>query len=115
MRFLDPYKNLGYIAFMDKFYSSPYLFYNLLIKNKTASCRTTRPQKGLPGDLSKAIFKERGENKITSYSDKLAGLRILDRKHVTLLSTIYSTNLVDTGKKHWQTKKAIMKPSMIHN
>ena len=50
-----------------------------------------------------------------SYSCKLVGLRILDRKHVTLLSTIYNTNLVDTGKKHWQTKEAIMKPSMIHN
>ena len=40
MRFLDPYKNLGYIAFMDNFYSS----YNLLIENKTASCGTTRSQ-----------------------------------------------------------------------
>lgn len=27
----------------------------------------------------------------------------------------YDSQAVDTGKKHWQTKEAIKKPSMIHN
>jgi len=45
----------------------------------------------------------------------LVAIRIFDRKHVALLSTVYNTNAVDTGRKHWETKETVMKPSIIHN
>jgi len=44
----------------------------------------------------------------------MVAIRIFDRKHVTLLSTVYNTNMVDTGRKHWQTKEITLKHSIIH-
>ena len=88
MKLLSSYLNKGYVIHMDNFYSSPYLFYNLL-PLKTHACGTVHPRKGLPQEIASAKFKVRGES-ITMNYDKIVPHRTLDRKHVTLLSTAYN-------------------------
>ena len=75
---------------MDNFYTFPYLFYNLKVLESTGACGTARPRNGLPIETVKANFEQHGEYKCMTYSDVTVSMRILDRKHVTLLSTIYS-------------------------
>ena len=49
-----------------------------------------------------------------TYNDLIVSKRILDRKHVTLLSTVYSCKEIDSGRKHWKTKEAVTKQEIIH-
>ena len=100
---------------MDNFYTSPYLFYNLKVLESTGACGTARPRNGLPIETVKAKFDQHGEYKCMSYSDVTVSMRILDRKHVTLLSTIYSWKEIDSGRKHWKTKEAVTKQEIIHH
>ena len=103
MSFLENYKKQGYIVYMDNFYTSPYLFDNLKVLEATGACGTIRPRKGLPIEIVKAKFKQRGEYKCMTYNDVIVSMRILDRKHVTLLSTEYSCKESDSGRKHWKS------------
>ena len=75
---------------MDKFYTSTYLFYKLEILEGTGACGTARPRKGLPIEIVKAKFKQCGEYNCMTYNDVIVSMRILDRNHVTRLSTVYS-------------------------
>ena len=71
---LKMYTRKGYIVYMDNYYSSSYLFHNLLFKN-TAACGTIHiPRKGLPKDICTGKFKKRGEHCIMTYSDKLVAI-----------------------------------------
>ena len=49
-----------------------------------------------------------------TYNDVIVSMRILDRKHVTLLSPVYSCEEIDTGRKHWKIKEAVTKQEIIH-
>ena len=49
-----------------------------------------------------------------SYNHKMIGMRLLNWKHVTLLSAAYGSRSVNTGRKHWQTKEQISIPEIIH-
>ena len=114
MSFLENYKKQGYTVYMDNFYTSPYLFDNLKVLEATGACGTIRPRKGLPIEIVKAKFKQRGEYKCMTYNDVIVSMRILDKKHVTLLSTVYSCKEIDSGKKHWKTKETVTKQEIIH-
>ena len=111
-KLLSSYLNKGYVIHMDNFYSSPYLFYNLL-SLKTHACGTARPQ-NLLQTIASAKFKVRGESITMNYDNKIVAHCTLDRKHVTLLSTAYNTQPVLTGKLHWKTKEPIESPTVIH-
>ena len=99
---------------MDNFYMGPDLFYDLLIDGKTAACRTMQPRKGVSKEITAAKFKQWGEYKVMSYNHKIIGMRLLDLKHVTLLSTACGSRYVNTGRKHWQTKEPISKSETVH-
>ena len=45
----------------------------------------------------------------------IVSMRILDRIHVTLLSTVYSHKEINSGRKHWKTKEAVTKQEIIHS
>ena len=105
MSFLENYKKQGYIVYMDNFYTSPYLFDNLKVLEATGACGTIRPRKGLPIEIVKAKFKQRGEYKCMTYNDAIVSMRILDKKHVTLLSTVYSCKEMTPGKNTGKQKK----------
>ena len=49
-----------------------------------------------------------------TYSDKLVAIKLLDRKHVTLLSTAFNCALIDTGKKHWKTNEPVKKHYLVY-
>ena len=113
MKLLSSYLNKGYVIHMDNFYSSPYLFYNLL-SLKTHACGTVCPQKSLSQEIASAKFKVHGESITMNYDNKIVAHHTLDRKHVTLISTVYNAQPVLTGKLHWKTKEPIEHPKIIH-
>ena len=43
------------------------------------------------------------------YLNDVSILKVFDRKAVTLMSTVYNSKNIDTGKKHFQTKETIQK------
>ena len=47
MKMMEEYLGRSYIIYMDNWYSSPYLYYNLL-QQQTGACGTTRFGKGFP-------------------------------------------------------------------
>ena len=49
-----------------------------------------------------------------NYGNVIISLRIIDRKHVSLLSTVYSFEEIDTGRKHWKTKEAAKIQELNH-
>ena len=111
---VEMYTEKGYIVYMDNYYSSPFLFYNLFSKN-TADCGTIRiPRKGVPKDICTAKFEKRGEHCIMACSNKLVAIKLLDRKHVTLLSTAFNCALIDGGKKHWKTNEPVKKHDLVY-
>lgn len=113
MHLVRNYLSKSHIIFMDNFYSSPFLYYNLLNVN-TGATGTCRPRKGFPAGYMKTKLPKKGDQKVVTYDDKILSLRIHDRKVVTLMSTVYSSNHVAIGKKHWKTKEEITKPELMH-
>ena len=111
---LQRYTEKGYIVYMDNYYSSSYLFYNLLSKNTAACGPICIPRKGLPEDICTAKFKKQGKYCIMTYSDKLVAIKLLYWKHVTLFTTAFNFALIDTGKKHWKTNEPIKKHDLVH-
>lgn len=83
------------------------------MQHKTAACGTSRPRKGLPVQIKSAKFKKKGESIAMTSNNKLVAFRILDRKHVILISTVYNCHLSDNGQKHCQTKEKIESPDII--
>ena len=81
MSLLENYKKQGYIVYMDSFYTSPYLFYNLQVLESTGACGTARPRKELSIEIVKAKFKQCGEYKCMTYNGVIVSMRFLDRKH----------------------------------
>ena len=113
MELLSSYLNKGYVIHMDNFYSSTYLFYNLL-SLKTHTCGTVHPRKGLLQEIASAKFKVQGESITMNYDDEIVAHCTLDRKHVTLLSAVYNAKPVLNRKLHWQTKEPIECSKRIH-
>ena len=58
MSLLENYKKQRYIVYMDNFYTSTYLFYNLKVLEGTGACGTARPRKGLLIEIVKVKFKQ---------------------------------------------------------
>ena len=106
--------NVGknHILFMDNWYSSRYLFYNLRLQD-TGATGTCRPRNGFPPGFMIMKLPKKVDCCAATYDDTIVSLRIHDRKVVTLMSTVYSTMEVITCKKHWQTKEDISKPESM--
>ena len=105
------YLGKSYIIYMDNWYSSPFLFYNLWLV-QTGACGTSRYRKRYPTDFFKTKLKKQGD-KIVISGNNIHAIRIYDRKPVCLISTVYDTNPIRSGKTHWKTKEPIMKPSLM--
>ena len=90
---------------MDNFYTGT----DLLIDKQTAACGTMWQRRGAPKKHTTVKFKEQGEYKVMSYNHQMIGMRLLDSKHVNLLSIVYGSMSVNTGRKHWQTKQQTFK------
>ena len=86
MEMMKGYLGKSYSLYMDNWYSSPYLYYNLCLV-QTAATDTCRTRKGLPKTLVASKFKKKGERMIMTYKDEIMVMKILDQKHVTLMLT----------------------------
>ncbi len=115
MTLMAPFANKGYSVYMDNFYTSPYLFYNLKKIGITAT-GTSKPRKGYPKALfdTKLRLKDKGASVVYTYNNEMLAMRVVDRKVVTFLTTEHNACLVNTGKLHRQTKEAIVKPDVMN-
>ena len=87
----------GHHVYMDNYYTSPELFEELLYKY-TFACGTVRPnRKGLPKAVTTAKIKVKYEC-VFRRNDSLLAFRWLEKKPVTMLTTIHPAQMVETGK-----------------
>ena len=107
----EPYLGASYNIYMDNYYTSPILFYNLSSQQTGATVTCKQNRCGLPTAFKTAQVKKKGDQ--PTYDNQMKLLKIYDRKAVALLSTISTGEMVPTGKCHWQTKLPMEKPEMI--
>ncbi|KAK6185790.1 hypothetical protein SNE40_007943 [Patella caerulea] len=101
---------LGYNIFIDNWYSSPELFYELKQHN-TNVCGTVRlNRRNMPADL-RNIRLQKGDIAIRS-GEGILCLVWKDKKDVKILSTMHTALMVDTGNKDRQNN-AIIKPQCV--
>ena len=82
-----------YIIYGQILFTGPDLFHNLLTDEKKVACGAMQLRKSASCELTTANFKQQGEFKVMSHNHKMIGVRLLDWKHVTLLSTAYGSDL----------------------
>ena len=73
-----------------------------------------KPRKGFPLDLLKTKLKNKGDSVVYTNDRKMLAFRVLDRKHVTILSTKHGTEDVKTGAVHFETKQPVTRPKVMH-
>ena len=66
-----------------------------------------QPRRGVPKDILQS--SNNNVNIKLSYNHNMIGIRLLDHNP----STAYGSRSVNTGRKHWQTKKPISTPEII--
>ncbi|XP_066965649.1 piggyBac transposable element-derived protein 4-like [Macrobrachium rosenbergii] len=140
-KMMAPYMGHGHILYTDNWYSSPTLA-QFLHDNATGTCGTVResrkymPKFNVPStsyaNPSDSDTPDEDETKTARTShkakkrrkpkaktiqreatNKILAVKWIDRKPVTLLSTVHKGDMVDTGKVHYRTKKKICKPDVV--
>ena len=97
---------LGYTIYLDNWYSSPSLFFNLLQQQTHAVGTIQLTRKNMPGRRLK-----RGEC-VSKSANGIMALIWKDKKDVKMLSTKHNLKMLDTGKKSRQGN-AIIKPACV--
>jgi len=86
---------LGYLLFMDNFYSSPALFFQLFSRQTDAIGTVRSGRRGMPMTMRRKI--PRGAI-VTMYTPELMALKWHDKKEVTMLSTVHDGATVKVMK-----------------
>ena len=94
----------GHHVYMDNYYSSPDLFWELHCKEVFACGTCQSNWKNLPKAVTKAKFKKNGEC-VFRRDGPLLCFKWREKKDVTLLSTIHEAVFVETGKTDREGKK----------
>ena len=103
----------GHHVYMDNYYSSPELFWELHFK-ETYACGTCRSnRKNMPESVTKAKLKKKGEC-VFRRNGPLLCLKWKEKKDVTMLSTVHEAIFVETGHVDRDGKK-IEKPECIYH
>lgn len=106
---MAPFLNKGHTLFVDNWYTSPQLF-QYLHEKKTNACGTVRKhRKGLPPTARKL---KKGEFE-AMHTQNILFVRWQDRREVTLLSTMHTMEMKETGKKNRATGEDVLKPSCV--
>lgn len=107
---MDPLLDMGYCVTTDNFYTSPQLA-DFLVQHKTDTYGTLRiNRKEVPSELQKKKLKR---NEIIAFQrGKVMTLKWKDKKDVCLLSTIHSSDMVETTKTDKDGAK-ICKPQLV--
>ena len=114
---LRSYDNKGYKVTLDDVYTSPELA-AALFDHKTDSFGTLRKKEGLPNDFW-SWKPVKGEEPIIKFKNNQMVLRWDDvtktkkKKIVSMLFTMHTVRLADTGQLHRTTGEPIKKPDVI--
>ena len=109
MTLMDSYLHKGHNLFIDNWYTSPILF-ELLHAKSTGACGTVRRNRiGMPNFMNKL---KRGEHDY-QHTDILLAESWLDKREVTMLSTIHEPKMINSGKIDYTTGEQIQKPISV--
>jgi hypothetical protein len=106
---LERFLNKGHSLFVDNYYSSPILF-EYLHHYKTGACVTVRNNRaGLPA------FEEeqRPSEQVFYHTNNLLALQWIDKREVTMLSTLHEPIMVPAKKVTFATEVQKMKPLCV--
>ena len=101
----------GHHCYMDNYYSSPELFQELYDAETYACGTVQKNRKGLPIAVSSAKLKE-GES-VFRRNDALLALKWADKHAIYMITTIHDANMVDTGRRHFNSNERIFKPEPV--
>ena len=107
---LEPYLDKGHILYTDNYYTSPHLT-TFLHEHNTGACGTVRQhRKHMPtfGPVSK------GETELQTCETMLAQLWV-DKRPVSMLTTLHTGAMTDSGKTDRRTNAKIYKPDCIND
>lgn len=104
----------GYILYMDNYYSSPYLYWDLWPLGCGASGTLRSNRKGVPQMVKDKALKEKGTT-FTVHNKNLMLLKFHDRKMVHLLSTVDKGEMILTGKNNPRDQTPLRKPEVVVN
>ena len=102
----------GHVLYMDNYYSSPQLYWDLYLVGVGASGTLRANRKGVPQIVKDKNLKEKGQRFVV-HNEHLMLLKIYDRKVVHLLSTVDTATDVPTGKTNPRTGEPLMRPQVI--
>ena len=103
----------GHHVYMDNYYSSPDLFFELHSK-EVFSCGTCRKNhRNMPKAVTKAVFKKKGDCVFRRDGPLLALKWQEKKKDVLMLSTIHEASFVEMGKVDRRGNK-IEKPEAVY-
>lgn len=103
----DTLLNKGHCLFLDNFYNSPDLA-EKLVKQRTDCVGTMRiNRRGIPEEI-KTIKLAKGET-IAMFRKKQMIMKWLDKKYITMISTIHDNTMIEIEKRD----KTIQKPAVV--
>ncbi|XP_070188662.1 piggyBac transposable element-derived protein 4-like [Littorina saxatilis] len=114
MHMLGGYFGQGYVLYMDNYYSSPILYWDLWLSGVGASGTLRANRKGVPQVVKDKKMKEKGET-FTVHNANMMLMKYNDRKVVHLLSTVDTSAQKATGKTDPRTNTPITKPEVVVN
>ncbi|PSN33508.1 PiggyBac transposable element-derived protein 4 [Blattella germanica] len=106
---LDPYLGHGYTVYLNNFYNSVALAKELLERN-TIFCGPIRQNREVPRDFREQIEGLEREEMTFIRDDQVLLLTWMDKKPITMISTMHSAEMVEVPRKFGKTK---MKPECI--
>ncbi|KAG8222624.1 hypothetical protein J437_LFUL002618 [Ladona fulva] len=109
-KLMGNYLGKGHILYTDNYYTSPNLC-DFLLKNKTGSWGTVRVnRKNMPTFHKKKMV--RGDIERQSNGNMIA-MKWHNKRDVCILSTVHKGQLMDSGKKNFETNEVIFKPDAV--
>lgn len=109
MTLLQEYTNKGHNLFIDNWYTSPILV-KKLHDNMIGCCGTVRcNRRGMP-DLSQKLKKG---DVISRHTDVMVAVKWHDKRDVTMLSSLHSNEMQETGKIDRATGVNRLKPASV--
>ena len=103
------YFGRGHILYMDNYYRSPQLYWDLWEAGVGASGTLRANRKGVQAMVKEKALKQKGDTYVVHYKHMML-MKYYDRKVVHLLSTVGTSKLTATGKEDPRTQQPVKKP-----
>ena len=110
MELTKNFREKGYHLYLDRYYTSPKIFYDLYKLKIGATGTIQSNRKFLPPIVGRKLNKGQV---VSFHEDNLVVCKWKDKRDILMISTITSSELVKTGKKDTKTQNDIMKPKCV--